>query len=55
MPEQSLFPVRIQGVEDTFRKEYPAPEHKMDVEKAREHLELARQELGLEEFPPIVL
>ncbi|MEC9218724.1 MAG: peptide ABC transporter substrate-binding protein [Pseudomonadota bacterium] len=55
LPAQSLFPVWIQGVKDTFRKEYPAPEHKMDVEKAREHLELARQELGLEEFPPIVL
>ena len=55
LPAQSLFPLWIQGVKDTFRKEYPAPEHKMDVEKAREHLELARQELGLEEFPPIVL
>ena len=27
----------------------------MDLAKARQHLELAKQELGLDEFPPIVL
>jgi oligopeptide transport system substrate-binding protein len=27
----------------------------MNVEKAREHLELARQELGIEEFPPLMM
>lgn len=52
---ESLFPAWIQGVEDAFRKEYPPIVHQMNVAKAREHLELARQELGLDEFPPIVL
>jgi oligopeptide transport system substrate-binding protein len=49
-----LFPVWVQGVSEQFRKEYPPREHKIDVLKAREYLELARQELGLDEFPPIV-
>ncbi len=52
---ESLFPAWIQGVEEPFRKEYPPTLHKLDVAKAREHLELARQELGLDEFPPIVI
>ena len=54
LPAQSLFPVWVQGVSEQFRKEYPPREHKIDVLKAREYLELARQELGLDEFPPIV-
>jgi oligopeptide transport system substrate-binding protein len=52
---ESLFPVWIQGVENTFRKEYPPTVHQLNVAKAREHLELARVELGLDEFPPIVI
>lgn len=52
---ESLFPVWVQGVGEPFRKEYPPAVHQMNVAKAREHLELARQELGLDEFPPIVL
>ena len=54
-PGRSLFPMFLQGVETNFRKEYPAPELRLDVAKAQEHLELAKQELGLEEFPPLVL
>lgn len=52
---ESLFPAWLQGVDDSFRKEYPPTAHQMNIEKAREHLELARQELGIDEFPPIVL
>jgi len=52
---ESLFPAWIQGVDDSFRKEYPPTPHQYNVAKAREHLELARVELGLDEFPPIVL
>jgi oligopeptide transport system substrate-binding protein len=52
---ESLFPAWIQGVNDAFRKEYPPIFHQLNVAKAREHLELARIELGLDEFPPIVL
>ena len=55
LPAVSMFPVWIQGVNGPFREEYPPPEHHMDLDKARHYLELAKQELGLDEFPPIVL
>ena len=55
LPAESLFPVWIQGLNGAFRKEYPAPQHRIDIEKAQEHLELAKAELGIEDFPPIVL
>ncbi len=55
MPAVSLFPYWIRGAEDYFRQEHPPIPHEYNVAKAREHLELARQELGLEEFPPIHL
>ncbi|MDX1491461.1 MAG: peptide ABC transporter substrate-binding protein [Pseudohongiellaceae bacterium] len=55
LPAKSLFPIWMQGVEKTFREEYPAPEYPYNVELARQHLALAKQELGLSEWPPIVL
>ena len=55
LPGESLFPVFLDGVHGKFREEYPAPTHRMDVAEARRHLELARIELGLEEFPPLVM
>ena len=55
LPGESLFPVFLDGVHGKFRKEYPAPEHRMDIARARQHLEKARLELGLEEFPPLVM
>ncbi|MXX05211.1 MAG: peptide ABC transporter substrate-binding protein [Gammaproteobacteria bacterium] len=55
MPAVSLFPYWIRGAEDYFRQEHPPIPHEYNVARAREHLELARQELGLEEFPPIHL
>jgi len=55
IPAESLFPSWVQGANDLFRREHPPTKHEMNVELAREHLELARQELGLEEFPPIIL
>ena len=55
LPGESLFPVFLDGVRGKFREEYPAPEHKMDVARARQHLEKARIELGLDEFPPLVM
>ena len=55
LPGESLFPIWLQGVNDTFRKEYPAPTVTPDPEKARWHLEQARQELGLDRMPPLVL
>tara|TARA_R110002167_G_scaffold89012_5_gene240058 strand:- start:53280 stop:54989 length:1710 start_codon:yes stop_codon:yes gene_type:complete len=55
LPAKSVFPVWLRGVEDTFREEYPAPESEYNVALAREYLEKAKQELGITEFPPIVL
>ena len=55
LPGKSLFPVFLDGVHGKFREEYPAPEHRLDLVRARQHLEKARIELGLEEFPPLVM
>ena len=55
VPGKSLFPQFLIGKETNFYKEYPASELVLDTEKAREHLELARVELGLDEWPPLVL
>jgi len=55
LPGESLFPVFLDGVRGKFREEYPAPEHRMDLVSARQHLEKARVELGLDEFPSLVM
>lgn len=55
LPGKSLFPVWLDGVEGKFRREYPSHEVDVDVEKAREHLARAREELGIDEIPPLVL
>ena len=55
LPAVSLFPVWLDGVEGPFRQEYPAPVVTPDLALARQHLELAKQELGVTEIPPLVL
>jgi oligopeptide transport system substrate-binding protein len=55
IPAESLFPSWIRGAQELLRREHPPTKHEMNLAKAREHLELARQELGLDDFPPIVL
>ncbi len=55
IPARSLFPTWLQGLEGPFREEYPPPRILVDPVAAREHLELAKQELGLDEIPPLVL
>jgi oligopeptide transport system substrate-binding protein len=55
LPGQSLFPVWLRGTNGLFRQEYPAKPPKVDLAAAREHLDLARKELGLDVFPPITL
>jgi len=55
IPARSLIPLWVKGVEDKFRKEYPAKEISVDIKKAKEHLAIAKKELGLTEFPPLVL
>jgi oligopeptide transport system substrate-binding protein len=55
LPAVSLFPVWLTGVEGPFRQEYPAPVVTPNLAAARQHLELAKQELGVTEIPPLVL
>ncbi len=55
LPGESLFPVWLQGVDGYLREEYPANYPAMDLEQARWHLEQAKAELGIDEFPPLVL
>ena len=55
VPGESLFPRWLPGKEQRFREEHPAPELMLDLTKARHHLELAKQELGVERIPQLAL
>ncbi len=55
LPGRSTFPVWLEGVDGKFRDEYPAPVYDVDIAKAKEYLAKARQELGVDEIPPLVL
>ncbi|MFK7912722.1 MAG: peptide ABC transporter substrate-binding protein [Pseudomonadales bacterium] len=55
LPAESLFPVWLRGVEGFFRQEYPAPVPTRDLKEAQRLLELAKQELGVEQIPPLML
>ena len=50
----SLYPGYTKGEHGRFRDEYPPPKVTTDLAAAREELELARRELGLDTFPPLV-
>ena len=52
-PAASLFPAWLTGVNGPFRQEYPPPAVTPDVAKAREHLEIAKRELGVNGHPAI--
>lgn len=54
-PAPSIFPAWLRGENGLFRQEHPPPAIKYDVEEARHHLELARQELGFDTWSPIAL
>jgi len=54
-PAVSIFPAWLTGVKDLFRQEYPPPTMTPDPARARVHLELAKQELGVRQLPPLVL
>jgi oligopeptide transport system substrate-binding protein len=54
-PGVSMFPAWLNGVEGPFRQEYPPPVVTPNVAMAREHLARAKQELGLNAIPPLVL
>jgi oligopeptide transport system substrate-binding protein len=53
IPGRSLFPVYFNGYADKFRIEYPVMNAPIDIAKGRAYLELAKQELGLQEIPPL--
>jgi oligopeptide transport system substrate-binding protein len=56
MPAHSLFPDWLSGTYGgTLAEEYPPIKPTLDDEKALEYLALAKQELGLEEIPPLSL
>jgi len=54
-PGQSLFPLWLPGVERRFRQEYPAPVVRPDPAQAQRYLAQAKQQLGVETLPPLVL
>jgi len=54
-PGRSIMPSFLDGVKDKFRKEYPVPNHKVDIAAGKEYLAKAKKELGIDKFPPIVL
>jgi len=54
-PAESLFPSTMKGEHGLFRQEYPPPHVTTDLAAARAELDLARQELKLDTFPPLVL
>ena len=54
-PGSTIFPSWLRGAEGRLRLEMPPPTPEVNYALAREHLEQARVELGLEEFPPLVL
>ncbi len=55
LPGISLFPAWLRGTNGYFRQEYPPQPLRVDIPAARRHLELAKQELGLTKWPPLVL
>ena len=55
MPGVSLFPAWLPGVNGPFRQEYPPDPLRVDIAQAHRALALAKQELGVDTLPPLVL
>ncbi|MAY40249.1 MULTISPECIES: peptide ABC transporter substrate-binding protein [Spongiibacter] len=55
LPAYSLFPMTVKGLEKPFREEYPVLKVEPDLALARRHLAKAKAELGLAEWPPLML
>jgi ABC-type oligopeptide transport system substrate-binding subunit len=51
----SVFTRRVKGVGASFQKEFPAPRIEFNLNEARQLLEKAKKEMGVDEIPPIVL
>ncbi len=55
-PSYSLFPDWLRGDDgQTLQQQYPPRKPELSVERGREYLELAKQELGFDEMPPLTL
>ncbi len=54
-PADSLFPSWLRGEHGLFKEEHPPPKVVPDLAAARAELEKARQELGVDRFPPLVM
>lgn len=55
LPGESLFPVWLRGTDGYLRAEYPAPMWEVDIPRARQLLAELKAELGIDEFPPLML
>lgn len=53
VPGKTVIPVYMQGVDGLFRDEYPPRLPELNLARAREYLARARQELGVDEIPPL--
>jgi len=51
----TVFTRRMQGVNGSFQKEYPAPEIGYDLSRARQLIAEAKQELGVDKLPPLIM
>ncbi|MBF0155487.1 MAG: peptide ABC transporter substrate-binding protein [Magnetococcales bacterium] len=54
LPTPSLFPTWLKGMERPFREEFPLPQVTVNHAQAREHLAIAKKELGVTDMPPLV-
>ncbi|MBF0425554.1 MAG: peptide ABC transporter substrate-binding protein [Magnetococcales bacterium] len=54
LPTPSLFPTWLKGATRPLREEFPIAQPPVDYIRAREHLALAKKELGLDPLPPLV-
>jgi oligopeptide transport system substrate-binding protein len=55
LPGVSLFPAWLPGLNGLFRVEYPPEPLRVDVAEAHRYLATAKQELGVDALPPLVL
>ncbi len=51
----SVFTHRMRGVKESFQKEYPAQPIEYNLQKARQLLAEAKKDLGIDQFPPLVM
>lgn len=54
-PAHSIFPRWMRGERDLFLREHPPRRPLLDSDRARQHLRLALQELGLQQLPAVTL